>query len=437
MRLRIKGAKVLTQDAKRRILDATDVLVVDGAIEKIGDAKGRVDETIDAKGMLLLPGLVNAHTHLAMTLLRGFGDDLPLEEWLRTRIWPAEDRMKADDIRIGTRLAALELIAGGTTAFNDMYFHEDAVAEECAKAGLRGYAGWGMVDAGKVGPDEPNPRLPEIERFCAKWKDHPLVKGAPAPHAVYTCGDVTYRRSVEIAKKHDTMLHTHAHETRTEVYDVQRTKGMRPLAFLKEHGALSDRTLLAHCGWTTKEEVRTIAAAGAGVAHCPVSNLKLATGGTMPLPELLAAGSKVGLGTDGAASNNTLDLFETMKFTALVHKQARWDATVATAQTVLDLATRGGAAALRLGDQVGSIEAGKRADLVLLDPRRPRLTPMHDPVSHLVYAARADDVHATIVDGKVLKLGDDYRTLKPDRIMDEAQKAADRLVMPVERAAKA
>jgi 5-methylthioadenosine/S-adenosylhomocysteine deaminase len=436
MRLRIKGAKVLTQDEKRRILDA-DVLVEDGAIARIGDVKERVDETIDAHGMWLMPGLVNAHTHLAMSLLRGYGDDLPLEEWLRSRIWPAEDRMKEEDIRAGTRLAALELIAGGTTTFNDMYFFEDAVADECAKAGLRGIAGWGMVDVGKVGPDEPNPRLPEIERFLAKWKDHPLVRGAPAPHAVYTCGSATYGRSAELAKKFDTLLHTHAHETRTEVYDVVKLKGVRPLTFLQAHGSLTDRTLLAHCGWVTKEEVRTIAAAGAGVAHCPVSNLKLATGGTMPLPELLAARAHVGLGTDGPASNNTLDLFETMKFTALVHKQARWDATVASAQTVLDLATRGGAAALRLGDRVGSIEVGKRADLVLVDPRSPRLTPVHDPVSHLVYAARAEDVHATIVDGKVLRLGDDYRTLQPERILADAQKAAERLTRPVERAAKA
>jgi len=435
VRLRVKGAKVITQDAKRRVLDA-DVLVDEGRIETVGDVKGRVDETIDAKGMWLLPGLINAHTHLAMTLLRGYGDDLPLEEWLRSRIWPAEDRMKEADVRIGTRLAALELVTGGTTTFNDMYFFEDAVADECAQAGLRGIAGWGMVDVGKVGPDEPNPRLPEIERFLAKWQTHPLVRGAPAPHAVYTCGPATYARSAELANQYDTLLHTHAHETRTEVYDVLKLKAMRPLAFLQKHGALSQRSLLAHCGWVTKEEVKTIASAGAGVAHCPVSNMKLATGGTMPLPEFLAAGANVGLGTDGPASNNTLDLFETMKFAALVHKQARWSATVAPAQTVLDLATRDGAAALRMGDRVGSIEAGKRADLVLVDPRSPRLTPVHDPVSHLVYAARAEDVHATIVDGKILKLGDDYRTLKPDRILDEAQKTAERLTVPLEKAAK-
>jgi 5-methylthioadenosine/S-adenosylhomocysteine deaminase len=425
--LRIRNATIVTQDGRRRVLHG-DVLVEDGVIRKVGEAKDAADETIDARGMLVLPGLINAHTHLAMTLLRGYGDDLPLEEWLRNRIWPAEDRMTEADIRVGTRLAALELIAGGTTTFNDMYFHEDAVAEEMAAAGLRGWAGWGMVDVGKVGPDEPNPRLPEIARFVEKWKGHPLVRGAPAPHAAYTCGRETYRQSAELAAQHDVLLHTHAHETRTEVYGVLREKGRRPLEYLRETGALGPRTLLAHCGWVTKEEVRTIAAADAGVAHCPVSNLKLATGGTMPLPEFLVAEARVGVGTDGPASNNTLDLFETMKLTALVHKQARWSATVAPAQTVLDLATRGGAATLQLNNRVGAVEVGKRADLILVRLDKPRLTPMHDPVSHLVYAARPDDVHATIVDGRVLKLGDDYRTLDPGRVMDEARKAAARIV---------
>lgn len=427
MRLLVKGGKVVTQDAHRRILDA-DVFVEDGVVRKVGDVRDKADETIDAKGLWVLPGLVNTHNHLAMTLLRGYGDDLPLEEWLRTRIWPAEDRMKEADIRAGTQLAALELVAGGTTTFNDFYFFEDAVADEMAKAGLRGYAGWGMVDVGKALVDGANPKLGEAEAFLKKWQHHPLVRGAMCPHAAYTCTGETFRRSAMLAAKYDTLLHTHAHETRTEVYDVVKTKGVRPLAYLDQHGALTDRTVLAHCGWVTKDEVRRIAASGAGVAHCPVSNAKLATGGQVPTPEFLAAKAKLGLGTDGPASNNTQDMFETMKWSTLVVKNARWDATLLPHQTVLDLATRGGAAVLRLQDQVGSIEVGKRADLVLLDPRRPHLQPVHDVVSQVVYAARSTDVHATIVDGKVLKLGDDYRTLQPDRIYDEAQKAADRLV---------
>lgn len=426
MTLRIKNAHILTQDDQRRRLKG-DVLVRDGLIERVGTVKERAGETIDAEGRLLLPGLVNAHTHLAMTLFRGWGDDLPLEEWLKTRIWPAEDKMKEPEIRVGTRLAALESIASGATTFSDMYFFEDAVAEECANAGLRGYAGWGMVDTGKVVGDEPNPRLPEAEAFLKKWARHPLVRGAIAPHAVYTCTGATYRASAALAEKYGTLLHTHAHETRAEVYGVQKEKGKRPLAFLAENGALNGRTLLAHCGWITKQEVAQIAEAGAGVAHCPVSNMKLATGGFTPLPELMTANAKVGLGTDGPASNNTLDVFETMKFTALFHKHARWDARIAPAQAVLDLATRGGAAALGLSGQIGSIEVGKRADLILVDLAKPRMTPLHDPVSQLVYAAHGDDVYATVVDGKVLKLGDEFRTIKADATLAAAQKASDRL----------
>ncbi|HLE47215.1 MAG TPA: amidohydrolase, partial [Candidatus Thermoplasmatota archaeon] len=377
--------------------------------------------------MLLMPGLVNTHTHLPMVLFRGWGDDLLLDDWLKTRIWPAEEKMTADDMRVGTRLAALEMIASGTTCFNDMYFFEDDIAEEAEKCGLRGWAGFGMVDTGKVGPDEPNPKMGECEAFVKKWAKKDRVRAAPAPHAPYTCGPVTYRRAYEIADKFDAVLHTHMSETRSEVYDVEKSRGARPPKYLESSRALGKRTILAHCGWITKDEVNAIAKAGASVSHNPVSNMKLATGGACPVPELLDVKASVGLGTDGAASNNSLDMFETMKFTALLHKQLRWDAKLLPAQTVFDLATRGGAAALKWGDKIGSIEVGKRADLVLVDLNDPRLQPLHDPVSQLVYAGPSKPVHATIVDGKVLKLGEEYRTLKPDSVIADAQKTSHRV----------
>lgn len=426
MSLCIKGAMILTQDEGRRILTG-DVLVEENRITKIGEVKAKADETIDARGKLLLPGLVNTHTHLPMVLLRGWGDDLPLEEWLKTRIWPAEEKMTESDMRVGARLASLEMIASGTTTFNDMYFFEDAVAEEADAAGLRGWAGFGMVDTGKVTGDEPNPKLPECERFVKKWAKHPRIRAAPAPHAPYTCGPRTYWGAYAIAERYDAILHTHLSETRKEVYELERDRGARPPQYLKDANALGDRSVLAHCGWVTKEEVREIARAGAKVSHNPVSNMKLATGGACPVPEFLEAGAAVGLGTDGAASNNTLDMFETMKFAALLHKHLRWDARLLPAQTVLDLATRGGARTLRLDAQIGSIEVGKRADLILVDLDRPHLHPLHDPVSQIVYAGKGSDVHATIVDGKVLKLGDEFRTLKPSSVFEAADRAASRL----------
>lgn len=429
MSLIIRKAHILTQDGARRHL-VGDVHVDNGVIRQVGHVKARADEVIDGSRKLLIPGLVNAHTHLPMVLFRGWGDDLPLEEWLKTRIWPAEDRLDEAAIRAGTRLALLELIASGTTTFNDMYFYEDAVAQEADKAGLRGWAGFGMVDTGKVEGDAPNPKLPECERFVQKWAEHPRIRAAPAPHATYTCGPKTYAQSYQMAERFDALVHTHLSETRSEVYELENQRGARPPKYLEQAQCLGPRSVLAHCGWITKDEVRSIAQAGAGVAHCPVSNMKLATGGTCPVPEFLEAGAAVGLGTDGAASNNTLDLFETMKFASLLHKHLRWDARLLPAQTTFDLATREGARVLRWQDRIGSIEVGKRADLVLLDLDSPRMQPLHDPVSQIVYAAQGGDVHATIVDGRILKLADDYRTLKPDKVLEAARRAAERLTKP-------
>lgn len=434
--LLVRGATVLTQNETRERVHG-DVLVKDGVIEAVGTVgTNDADEVIDAEGMILLPGLVNTHNHLSMTLLRGYADDLPLEKWLQESIWPIEAKMGEREIRAGAELAALELVAGGTTTFNDMYFKEDVTAHVMDDAGLRGYAGWGLVDAGKVDNDkDPNPAIGHMEAFVKKWAGHPRVRGSPAPHAAYTCNVATYKECARIAEEYDVVNHTHAHETRTEVYDLVTNKGRRPLQYLSEGGSLNERSVLAHCGWITKDEVSKIAQAGAGVAHCPVSNLKLATGAYAPVPELLAAGANVGLGTDGPASNNSHDLFETMKFAALVHKHHRWDPELLPAQVALDLATRGGAKALRLWDHVGSLEVGKRADMVLVNTDAPHLQPMHDPVSQIVYAARASDVHATIVDGSVLKLGAEFRTLDPATVVQNARDAATRLVRAIATAA--
>lgn len=427
MNLFVKGARILTQDASRRQLTG-NLLVEDGVITGIGDVKKpRNAQVIDGTDRLLLPGLVNTHNHLPMSLFRGYGDDLPLMEWLKTRIWPAEDKMTETDMRVGTRLAALELIAGGTTTFNDMYFFEDAIAEEADKAGLRGWAGWGMIDVGKPHGEEPNPKLKDCEASLKRWAKSPRVRTNPAPHAPHTCNAATFRRAYELADAYDTPLHTHAAETREEVYDLEKRTTMRPLAYLDQAHALGKRTVLAHCGWITKDEVRTIAKAGSAVSHNPVSNMKLATGGACPVPELLEANATVGLGTDGAASNNNLDMFATMKTAALLHKHLRWDAKVLPAQTVLDLATLGGARALRLERQIGSIEVGKRADFILLDLTSPRLRPLHDPVSQVVYAAEAGDVHTTVVDGRILKEGAKLHTLDVERILKDADQAAARL----------
>jgi 5-methylthioadenosine/S-adenosylhomocysteine deaminase len=427
MSLLIRDARILTQDEERRRLRG-NVYVEDGLIVSVGKDAPEAETVIDAAGGVLIPGLVNAHTHAAMGLFRGYGDDLPLTAWLETRIWPAEDRMDEEAVRVGTRLGLLEMIAGGTTAYQDMYMNAQAMAEEADAAGIRAVIGWGLADVGRTPKGLAHPAMGAVETFLGAWRLHERVHGAPAPHATYTCHDETLAECAQLAERYDTRFHTHAHETRDEVYESEASRGKRPLAVLDGAGALTERTVLAHCGWVTKAEVGRIAEAGAAVVHCPVSNMKLATGGTTPVPELLEAGAAVALGTDGPASNNTLDMFETMKLTALLHKHARWDPEVADAQTVLDMATRGGAAALGMADALGSIEQGKRADLVLLDHRRPHWTPLHDPVSQIVYAARPTDVATTVVDGRVLYRDGRFETLDATKVMADARRVARDLV---------
>lgn len=423
--LLIRNATILTQDESRRVVEG-DIFVEDGRITHVGEINGRkeADRTLDGTGQVVLPGLINLHTHLPMTLLRGFGDDMLLESWLKDRIWPAEDKFTPETMRAGADLGLLEMVMSGTTAFLDMYMmQEQAILPAVRAAGMRAWLGEGMVDVGKTEPSEFNRKLPAIERLVKATSKDPLVRVCPAPHGAYTCHDVTYAESARIASEYGVPMHTHCSETRTEVYEVQAKHGKRPVQRIADAGALGNRSVLAHCGWITKEEVRSIAAAGAAVAHCPVSNLKLATGGVAPVLELQEAGAKVGLGTDGAASNNTLDMFQTMKFAALVQKNHRWDATALPAQRVLDMATRDAADALHRPD-LGRIEVDATADLCMVDFRRPHLVPRHNAVSNVVYAACGGDVSATMVAGRVLYADGRVESLDAAAVVAAAEKAS-------------
>lgn len=426
--LLVKDALVLTQDAQRRIVRG-DLRVEEGRVAAVGGDLGLdADVVVEAEGDLLLPGLVNLHTHSPMTLLRGLGDDLPLEEWLRTRIWPAEARLTRADVEAGTGLALLEMTRSGTTTFNDMYFFADATAEACARAGVRAAVGVPLIDFDT--PEVPQSGQEALARgFLARWKGHPLVTPTLAPHATYTCGPETLERVRALRDATGAQVHTHCSETRFEVQDVQEKRGARPVDVLRRHGLL-EGAVLAHCGWVTKEEVREMARAGAHAAHCPVSNLKLATGGVMPLEEMLEAGVNVGLGTDGAASNNGLDLFDTAKFAALVQKQHRWDPRSAPAQTILDLATLGGARALGL--PAAGLVPGAPADFVLVSTEAPHMRPLHDPVSSLVYCARGSDVRMTVVGGRIVYLDGEWPTLDAAGILARAGASAARLREAVE-----
>ncbi len=418
----IRNTTIVTQGDERRVIEG-DVYVEDNRIVSVGPPAPEADRELDGRGQVVLPGLINLHTHVPMGLFRGYGDDMLLEPWLKERIWPAEDNLTAQTMRAGADLGHLESIVNGVTSYLDMYFMEaDVVAASCRDAGLRGWCGEGMVDFGT--PDgEPNPKLKDIEASIKATADDPLITHCPSPHAVYTASEATYEESARVASEYGVPMHTHCSETRTEVYECQDNHGKRPVQILEETGALAANAVLAHCGWITKEEVRLIGDRGAAVAHCPVSNLKLATGGVCPVPELHDCGVHVGLGTDGAASNNATDLFESMKFAALVQKQHRWDATVLPAQRVLDMATRDGADALRRPD-LGRVEPGARADLIMVDFRRPQLVPRHDAVSHLVYATSGRDVSTTIVNGRILMAEGVVESMDAQAVMDVAQAAA-------------
>lgn len=427
----IRNATLVTQDDARRTLQG-DLYMEDGRIVHVGGKAPEADQEIDGTGQVALPGLINLHTHLAMGLLRGYGDDMLLEPWLQERIWPAEDRFTADTMEAGVESGLLESIANGVTSFLDMYMMEaEVLAPAARRAGVRAWAGVGMVDIGQTEPGEPNGKLGGIEEFVKATRDDPLVTACPAPHQTGTCNRETFEESGRIAREYGVPMHTHCSETRTEVYGVADKHGARPVQILQQTGALAANAVLAHCGWITKQEAREIAGASAAVAHCPVSNLKLATGGVAPVPELHEAGVRVGLGTDGAASNNSTDLFETMKFAALVQKQHRWDPTVLPAQRVLDMATRDAADALHRPD-LGRLEEDATADVILVDFQRPQLVPRHDAVSSLVYAASGRDVSTTIVGGRVLRSGDGYHTLDPDAVLARAAEAAQTLVAPDE-----
>ena len=422
MSILIKNSIIVTQDKSRQIIYG-DVYIENDRIVEIG--KINVEADFVLKDKIVMPGLINMHTHLPMTLLRGYGDDLPLEEWLTTRIWPIEAKLKSEHIAIGTKLAFMEMVATGTTCCNDMYFFEDVIANEAKKFGIRCYAGFSLIDF-----DTPEMKreclLPECENFIKKWGDDELIKPVVAPHSTYACSPETLQKAAELAEKYDAFIHIHCSETRHEVYDVLNKYGSRPLEQIKKHGLLNEKTMLAHCGWITKEEVKEIVAAKACAIHNPVSNMKLATGGYTPLPELFDARAYVTLGTDGAASNNKLDMFETMKFAALIHKHHRWDASIVTAQQVLDMATIN--AAEFLGLNAGSIETGKKADIVCLDMTSPNLIPRHNIISHIVYAASGFNVSDVIINGRMLYHDRKFLTVNEEKIYEEVEKTKEDLL---------
>ncbi len=405
--LLIHGGTIVTVNPANAILNDGWLAVKDGAIAALGE--GRKDtplpaaiDTIDAEGGIVMPGLVNAHTHLPMILFRGLADDLPLMTWLNDHIFPAEAAFATpENVYAAARLASAELLLGGVTTCCDGYFWEDRVAAAVNDMGLRAVLGQGVVDFPAPGVDDPSRNLSVAQAFVDHWTDKmPTIVPSIFCHAPYTCGPETLREAKAITRAAGILFQIHAAETRDEVRRIQDQYGRSPVAHLDHLGLLDPDTLLVHAVWMDADDIARAADAGAGIVHCPESNMKLGAG-IAPLPRFLEYGLTVGLGTDGCASNNNQDLFREMDMAAKLHKLASGDPTVVPAATALQMATIDGARAIGLGGVVGSLEVGKRADIIILDSRHPRLRPMFNPVSQAVYAAGADCVRDTIVDGRV------------------------------------
>lgn len=405
--LLVSGGTVVTMNGDRAIIEAGSVVVNDGRIVEVGksaeiDAKYVARETIDARGKVVVPGLINGHTHIPMTLFRGLADDLDLQDWLTKYIFPAEAKNVTEEfVRVGTRLGLAEMIRGGTTTYCDMYYFEDAIADETAKAGVRGVLGETVIDFPVADNKTWSEAMAYAEKFVKKWQGNRLITPAIAPHAPYTVSEAHLADVREFSKRTGAPIVTHISETRREVDDSVKSKGASPVDYLARIGFLSNRVIAAHVVHPTPEEITVLKRFGVGVVHNPQSNMKLASG-VAPVPQMLRADLDLGLGTDGAASNNDLNMWEEIDTTAKLHKVFTMDPKVVTAEQAFEMATIRGARALHLEREIGSIEKGKRADVVIVDLDDLNQTPLYNVYSHLVYATKADDVRTVVIEGRVV-----------------------------------
>jgi 5-methylthioadenosine/S-adenosylhomocysteine deaminase len=421
----VSGGTVVTVDGANRVLapgaiaiDGRDIVAVDtpAAIAQ----RFSTADTIDASGDVVLPGLINTHTHAPMVLYRGLADDLALMEWLQKYIFPAEAKtVTREFVRAGARLATLEMIQSGTTAYADMYYFEEEIAQATKEAGIRGVLGQTIIQFPVPDANTPADGIARATAFIRQWKNDDLIVPAIAPHSMYTLDAATLKTIRATADREQAPVIIHLAETRDEVKVTRDKYKTTPTRFLESIGFWGPRTLAAHGVHLTPADIRVLAKRHVAVSHNPESNMKLASG-TAPVPDLQAAGVVVGLGTDGAASNNDLDMFEAMRQAAFLHKLQRNDPRALPATTALRMATIDGARAIGMEKTLGSLESGKRADLIVVSMRGARQTPMYDPISHLVYVSRGDDVRTTIANGKVVMRDRRVTTMDERAVLDEA-----------------
>lgn len=438
--LLIQNGMVVTMNKSREIKQA-DIFIRGNRIEAIGERLQReADEKIDAQGMVIIPGLIQTHIHLTQTLFRGQADDLELLDWLRKKIWPLEGSHTEESNHISAKLGIAELIKGGTTAIIDMETvnHTEAAMDAVLSSGMRAHIGKCMMDYGKGVPaalmEDTEHSIRESERLLKAWhgKDQGRIQYAFAPRFVVSCTEKLLIKVRDLAREYGVMVHTHASENQGEIDLVEKDRGMRNIHYLHKLGLTGENLILAHCIWLDDEEMKILAATGTKIAHCPNSNLKLASG-IAKIPELLALGANVSIGADGAPCNNNLDIFKEMRSAALIQKARLFQPTVMPAHKVFELATLGGAKAMGLENEIGSIEEGKKADLAILDLSDIHIAPTNggDIISQLVYSATAQDVKTTIIDGRIVMKDRTLITMDEKSIKEDANRV---ILQQVERA---
>jgi 5-methylthioadenosine/S-adenosylhomocysteine deaminase len=427
--LLITGGTVVTMDADRRILENGYVIIKGDTIVAVGEGLARMPngaivtkQSIDAKGALILPGFINGHTHVPMALLRGLHDDVTLDDWLRKYIFPAEAKNVSEDfVRWGTRLAAAEQIRSGVTTFADMYYFEDAVAEETKAAGMRGVLGETFLDFPAPDNKTNAAMLEYAERFLKRWQNDPLIHAAVAPHSIYTCSQKTLQDSAALARKYRAPILIHVAEMKKELDDSLKQNGLTPVGYLLKLGILGPDVLAAHCIFVNEKDRKILADRQVGCVHNPSSNMMLASG-VAPVIEERAAGIAVGLGTDGpAGSNNDLDLMEEMDLAAKLQKITKMDPRALGAKAVVEMATIEGAKALHMEKQIGSLEAGKKADIILIGLDEPNAVPMFDIYAQLAYALKGSDVETVVIGGRLVMRDKKLLTLDEPEILAKAR----------------
>lgn len=430
----LRAEYVLTMNESEPVIREGAVAVKDGIIAGAGPEseiakRFESGNVIGGSGRLkvLMPGFVNTHSHAPMVYLRGFADDLPLKEWLEDHIWPMEEKWLGPEfINDAAELACLEMLKAGITTFNDMYLFEKHAAAAVTRIGMRAVLGAGIFDFPTAVAKNADEYFGRAEEFIGEFLNEELITPSIAPHATYTCGPESQKRAAQMAEKYNIPFHIHLSETNWETGETQRRYGLRPVKFLDSLGVLSSRVIAAHCVWLDDEEIEILAKRQVCVSHCAESNLKLVSG-FAPVAKMLRAGIKVTLGTDGAASNNDLNIMGEMGTASKVQKAISGDPTVLDAKTVVLMATRWGAEALGLGGKTGSIQNGKAADLIMLDFDKPHLTPVYNVYSHLVYSARPSDVQNVMVAGRLVVKDGRLTTADEREILEKARRWGEKI----------